>query len=389
MTLETHPLFTVHIVWHPSFENGLQIAKHIRSHFRRGIYKTTGKNLDVSVLYHNAPSPDASVPLPVDWSKPGFTAAVVLIEPALTDDPAWREYIENMVADYRVGGTTGGFFPVIIKRNGNDFRLNEQALQWDLWDMPEKERRLRLALDLTSEFCCIIRNHLEELHLGEELPIDQRLEKIQVFISHSKHDRDGEVVANGIRDWLHKNSQLSSFMDVHDIPPGESFQNVLLNKLDAGAFIAIHTDSYSSHEWCRREVIETKRRMVPMIVVDCVQELDPRSIPYLGNVPVARMEPDQKNRATTIIGYLLDEIFRTWLWRYRVEPHQTKFPGVRFTAWPPELITLATLPNSLDQGVTALVYPEPLLGVDEGQLFSEIAPSVNVQTLAQWLEEHP
>ena len=68
--------------------------------------------------------------------------------------------------------------------------------------------------------------------------------------------------------WLHAHSPLDSFFDVYDIPPGLSFGEVLLHQIGAGAVLAVHTDSYSSREWCRREVIEAKRRMVPMIVVD-------------------------------------------------------------------------------------------------------------------------
>ena len=145
------------------------------------------------------------------------------------------------------------------------------------------------------------------------VPLERYLDKLRVFISHSKHDSDGESVAHSIRDWIHAHSPLESFFDVYDIPPGLSFADVLLHQIGAGAVLAIHTDSYSSREWCRREVIETKRQMVPMIVVDCVRDIDPRGMAYLGNVPVVRMEPDRTDRIGTVVGCLLDEVFRNWL----------------------------------------------------------------------------
>lgn len=64
-----------------------------------------------------------------------------------------------------------------------------------------------------------------------------------------------------------------------------------MHEVGEGVFLAINTDSYSSREWCRREVIEAKLRLVPIIVFDCVRDMVPHAMPYLGNVPVVRMDP--------------------------------------------------------------------------------------------------
>ena len=154
--------------------------------------------------------------------------------------------------------------------------------------------------------------------------------------------------------------------------------------------MAVHTDSYSSREWCRREVIEAKRRLAPMIVVDCVRDVDPRGMPYLGNVPVVRMERGRTDRIGAVVGCLMDEVFRTWLWLCRVGPDLADAPGVLFTARPPELIALAAVPrdDERNEGTSpTIVYPEPLLGADDERLFLEVAPGVRVLTLTDWLEE--
>ena len=132
---------------------------------------------------------------------------------------------------------------------------------------------------------------------------------------------------------------------------------------------------------------EAKRRLVPMIVVDCVRDVDPRGMPYLGNVPVVRMDPGRTDRIGTVAGCLLDEVFRSWLWLCRVAPYIANSPGVLFTPRPPELIALAAVPSCGEDSVPAIVYPEPLLATDEERLFREIAPGVRVQTLSDWLEE--
>ena len=230
----------------------------------------------------------------------------------------------------------------------------------------------------------MLRHRLGRLD-GGPAPLEQRLEKIQVFISHSKHDDDGEIVARSIRDWIHEHSPLSSFVDVYDNPLGLSFEEVLLHQLGKGAVMVVHSDS--SREWCRREVIETKRCLVPMIVVDCVRDIDSRGMPYLGNVPIVRMDPDRRDRIGTVAGCLLDEVFRTWLWLCRIERYRAEASGVLFTARPPELIVLAVMSSRREEVAPVIVYPDPLLSAEEGHLFSKIAPNVRVQTLTEWLEE--
>jgi len=383
----TAPLFALYVVWHPSFEGGREIAKEIRARFNRDLYRIVDGGLDVSVLYRNEPLPGASIPLPIDWSETPFTAAVVLADAALIADREWAGYIRTLAHEARAGGSFTGFFPVTVESRGLAFRFEEQAIRWDLWDLPARERHRRLGSDLTHEFCRMVRNGRYRIRMGQEPPTEKSLEKIQVFIGHSKHDCDGEAVAHSIRDWIHENSQLSSFMDVYDIPPGQSFSDVLLHRIETGVLMAVHTDSYSSREWCRREVIEAKRRMTPMVVVDCIRDIDPRSIPYLGNAPVIRMDPDPKDRIPAAAAGLLDEIFRTWLWRYRINSYPADFPEVLFSARPPELISLAALPPESEGEDAAIVYPGPPLGSDEQRLFSEIAPGVRVMTLTKWLEE--
>ena len=109
--------------------------------------------------------------------------------------------------------------------------------------------------------------------------------------------------------------------------------------------MAVHTDTYSSREWCRREIIEAKRCNVPMIVVNCVRDVDERAFPYMGNVPNVRMDPgkavpDKTSRIERVIGCLLDEVFKDFLWRCRIKLANGKNPDVLFMARPPELISV-------------------------------------------------
>jgi hypothetical protein len=157
---------------------------------------------------------------------------------------------------------------------------------------------------------------------------------------------------------------------------------VLLQQVKVSAVVAIHTDSYSSREWCRREIIEAKRWSVPLVVANCIGDLDERSFPYMGNVPVVRMDPDNAGRIDYIISRLLDEVLKDFLWRCRVElTAGAAGDRVVFTPRPPELISLAGLPEHAEM----LIYPDPPIGTEEQRLFEDVAPALCLRSMTEWI----
>ena len=391
MKITTRPLFALYVVWHPSNESGRKLATLLHRHFGRDLHQNVAGDLGLSVIYRSEAVYGESVPLPINWGEAEITAVVVLMDSELASDQAWLNYVQELSQNVQAKGRLlTRLFPVVMEVGDRELQFEEQALRWDLWEGPNAERGHRLVRALTNEFSRMLRYRLDLSRRPEvaEEPFSEYLKEFQVFISHLKHDDDGESIALSSRDWLHQNSVLSSFFDVYDIPPGLSFREVILHGIKTSAVVALHTDSYSSREWCRREVIEAKRWHVPMIVVDCLRDVDPRSIPYMGNVPIVRMSPDQRDRIGAVTGCLLDEVFRTYLWHCRVEPFRATYPNVLFTARPPELILLATLPDRQSGTGSVIVYPEPLLGTDEARLFLKIAPNVRTLTLTKWMEEN-
>jgi hypothetical protein len=210
-----------------------------------------------------------------------------------------------------------------------------------------------------------------------------------VFLSHSKHDPDGERIAKLVRREIFagEGDSLSSFFDVHDIPAGLRFYKVILEKVRVSAAVAIHTDSYSSREWCRREIIEAKRWNVPLVVANCIKDLDERGFPYLGNVPIVRMNPERADRIDMIVGRLLDEVLKDFLWQCRVEIVGSEAAGTTiFLPRPPELVSLAGIFSEGAADAT-VVYPDPPIGAEERGLFETIAPDVTLLSMTEWLAE--
>jgi TIR domain len=219
---------------------------------------------------------------------------------------------------------------------------------------------------------------------ASEHELDSYLKKVQVFLSHSKHDAHGQAIANKIRNVIHMGHGLSSFFDVNDIPAGIPFSAVLLHAVRVSAVIAIYTDSYSSREWCRREMIEAKRRSVPLVVLNCLHDRDERAFPYLGNVPAVRLSSSDSDRIAVAIGSLLDEVLRDFIWRCRVSLLKGKRRLAVFLPRPPELISLTALAAG-GKLPTVLVYPDPPLGSEEEALFREVAPHAEICSLTEWI----
>ena len=381
------PLLVLYVLWHPEFDGGAKLAESIREHFRRQLYENVAGGAGLSVLFRSASSPGEATPLPIPLDQAETTAVIVLSEAKLAGDPKWVEYLQRIGAETEAAGLGARVFPVALEKAGLNIGLEEQALRWDNWGGAELDRRQRLISELDYEFCRMLRYYLEHLRhpAEEEAALEKYLQKVQIFLSHSKHDDDGVRIALAIRDRLHAGHGLASFFDVHDIPAGLRFHKVLLKQVRQSAVVAIHTDSYSSREWCRREIIEAKRHNVPLVIANCIGDRDERGFPYLGNVPIVRMDPDAADRIDAIVGRLLDEVLKDFLWRCRVELARAAAPEVIFVPRPPELISLAVLPSPSEVPEPMIVYPDPPLSAEEERLFESVAPRVQLRSFTEWL----
>lgn len=365
------------------------MAERLRDHFGTHRYRNVVGGAGIDVAFQGTDGSSAPVPLPEGWEAGCPIAVVAMIDRSLAQDAAWGAHLDDLRQRVETRGFGARLLPVAMEPGVLDeLQLNEQALRWDGWDPANEAREHRLIRELAYEFARMLRHHVHVLRGpdSDDPAFDQYLEKIQTFLSHTKRDRHGSDVAEAFRCWLHQNSALSSFLDVYDIPGGLPFPDVIDHHIGKSIFLAIQTDHYSSSEWCRREVIEAKRRGVPMIVVDCLHVGDERAFPYLGNVPVVRMDPIAKDRLPEVAGRLLDQVLADFLWHCRVEALTKRPHDIVFMARAPELVSLATLPVKHDLP-QVVVYPDPPLGKEETRLFGSIRRGLRIRTMTQWLAE--
>ena len=382
--------FILYVVWHPEYARGEKIARFLHDHFGSHRFRYVSGGAQVRVMFRYVVAPGSGEPLPIEWGDSDTTAVVVLLDHALAGDSAWVQYVGNVEEQAEDRGFGTRVIPVTMEEGVPDIGLAAQALLWRDWARPDDaEREHRLVRELTYAFSRMLRHQLTQLRYagGDQLALGQFLEKIRIFLSHSKHDDYGEAVAQKMRRWLSDHVDLAAFLDIIDIPPGVSFESVIDYQVGDSVMAAIYTDSYSSREWCRREVVRAKRLHVPMVVVDCLQTVDERSFPYLGNVPSIRMNPETLDQIERVAGCLLDEVFKDFLWQCRVEGLRTAYPRTTFLPRAPELISLASRPATSLGVKWDIVYPGPPLGAQEAQLFTDVANDVSIYSLTEWLAE--
>jgi hypothetical protein len=390
MPQPTRPFIVIQIVWRPGCDVAGRLAEALYDHYRRDHISNVAGGTGLSVMYRFAPMPGARTPMEIDFTEAETTAVVVLMDETFASDPDYTGYARDLTERALAAGLGARVFPVALERSALRAVSHDlEAIRWDEWTVtPPEERQRKLTAALTYEFCRMLRHYLALLtHPAQPAEaLTRYLEKVRIFLSHSKHDAHGQTIAHAIRDSIHQETGLASFFDVLDIPAGLPFTEVLLHYVRVSAVVAIHTDSYSSREWCRREIIESKRANTPLVVANCITDIEERGFPYLGNVPVVRMEPDALHRIQFIIGRLLDETFKDFLWRCRIEvARRDGATGVVFLPRPPELISLV----SVDARDETVVYPDPPIGMEEASLFQKVAPTLRLQSFTEWIAGLP
>ena len=372
---------TLHVVWHPRCADSGFAARQLIEHFTGKRYSIG--DTGVSVFEWSDPPAGRSIPAKIDFSRGETVVVIALIGDEIQRDPTWSNYVRDLAERCCPDHATGSqrrMYPVAITERTIATELGVQALRWHDWQVDRDGRGRRLVREITYETSRMLRTMLADDESGS------RTEKVGVFLSHSKHDDVGERVAQRIRNWLHDDVQLSVFLDIADIPAGLPPDKVLETEVQQSAVLIVYSDSFSSREWCRREVLVAKESDRPIVVADCIEDLDERSFPYLANVPLVRLCSQHPHGVERVVGRLLDEVFKYFLWKWRTATLSRTTPDVEFVARAPELLT-AVNARTLFPNAAVIVYPDPPLSLREVNLMDGIG--VNFESLSQWISEVP
>lgn len=295
----------------------------------------------------------------------------------------WGRLTEDLLRDHGPGSASPHrLLPVALDAGalGLSAALDDISfIRLDVREGAERDRHLTLhiAARALRVLQALPRAPGRELDVLPEIPV-------RLFISHAKRDlpTGPAAISEGpVKAILATLSQLpvKGWFDSAEIPPGGRFPDEIESGVvNSSALVAVLTDTWSSREWCRREVLEAKLAARPLIVVDALEARVVRLFPYLGNALTLRwraaiaatsaLENDgwEKQRALweaedaalVIEAALLEAL------RYqhdherllaRAGAHQVAMSA------PPESFTLAHLPA----GTTRVWYPDPPLGREE------------------------
>lgn len=365
-TLETavgpgdRAVLRVYAVWHPGSARSEELA--------RGVFRAVcadpdvpaSRGLGIPVRFRTAASPD-QLPAPVPFSEAEHAAVFVFADDLLVANNRWSSFADDLA---RSAGDGDVVVPVALTRTANLPAGLGQLQAIRLCEVPELDQPTVLLNRVMHDLCRLL---------------DPAAAKVKVFLSHAKHD--GLDITRTVQRHLHEEAGIDEFFDATDIPDGTRFAEFI--KTSAGsvpALLAVQTDSYASREWCRLEVLEAKRRRVPIVVLAAVENRETRSFPYMGNVPVVRWRGEASLPA--VVAALLGEVLRNRYFPLRVRAiskHHAVGELDQVLAYPPELLTvLAYRADLREKGQTLVryIYPDPPLGSEELQFLRELDPDV-------------
>ena len=210
------------------------------------------RGLGIPIRFRSSVSPDEA-PAPIPFGAAKHTAVFVLADDKLVADPAWRSYVEELTkAKTPVTSSLLQRSPP-RRTSRQDSATGRQFVCRS--SVPSTGRVSSLEYDVKNDLCRLL---------------DPEAKKVTVFLSHAKHD--GLEITTAVRRHLHEHTKLDDFFDAADIPDGARFaESITKSAGSLPVLLAVQTDGYGSREWCRLEVLEAKRRRVPIVVLAAIQ----------------------------------------------------------------------------------------------------------------------
>lgn len=350
---------SVYVLYHKGFKEGAQIYSSIYKLLCRDSRKPFFDGVDIPVYY--CTEKDDGTINEIDTNRAERTFVILLLESRMFSSETWRMYVDNLIK--RQKEYVLQIYPVDLYEYAFEFHSELQYTQFiclssrsvsDNWE--EFQTRL---------FDCLIRFVKES-----------GTSKINIFISHSKKDSDhlGVERAKELRNYLRRDTKLDSFFDVNDIMDGFRFDKQIDDNVKRSILLILFTNTYSSREWCRREVLTAKRNRIPTIAVFMLNGMVDRVFPYIGNIPSAVYEGDWRPVVNLLLRTALDQYHEELLLEGIKQEDTEVLP------FHPEAYSFSIL----DKGKARILYPEPPLGMEELDVLRDINSDVEFYTPIQY-----
>jgi hypothetical protein len=372
--LQIHVAYTKEFAQGPGWSEGLQ---HWFSG-NEGMYSVPAPNIPVFVWSNRS----GAIPPDIDWTEAKSTVLILFVDDSFVADPAWRNWADRQ---WKAKRPADLILPTAITSHfANAGPVFEQTNAIRLDRVPEKERAEDLLLFATHSITrWLIRSS------GDA-------KDVRLFISHAKAKRGkvgGRDLALELKKFAQSKPAGEVFFDEVGIGGGEDFAETIASAIDEAVVIVLLTDVFSSRFWCGWEVVTSKQKYRPLVVVNALEQGEVTSLAYVGKTPTIRwnaLTPEEQADVwmhRRIVACALAEHLRLIHDVLHLNAiRELAFPGdlsIQIAARPPEL---ATLPGPAREGKSAyLLHVDPPLPRYELQLMHRHRPDLTLVSAAQAL----
>lgn len=349
-------------MWHPECEFGGTLASRLFKDLCADPEFPARRGLGVPVRFRTSNTSDV-VPADIPFGLAVRTAVFIVADDRLVSSGVWRGYVDRVVGAATVDDLV---VPAALTKIENLPPSLAPLMAIRLVDGDDSSKSVVFLRDVMHDV-----SRLLEPASG----------KVKVFLSHAKGD--GLDITRTVLRYLNEEARLDHFFDAADIPDGARFAEYLKDAVGLSpSLLVIHTDTYSSREWCRLEVLEGKRQRIPIVVLSAIETGELRSFPYMGNVPVIRWNGDETLPAVAL--GILREVLRARYFPQRVwsiaQLYGVEVSG-QVSSYPPELLTALLLREEGGEHASRkYLYPDPPLGTEELRLIHSLDAAMDPVT---------
>jgi hypothetical protein len=374
------PRLVLRILWNSEFSAGQELARHVYARLCRDTERPASRGIGIPVYFHSGSTPAAAkLPDALELEAAETTVVITLLDTSIRADQGWRDCVRSIEKQLAAQGRRHLFLPVACEDKVLTVVGKANCIR--LYKAEPSDRPDKLVSEITHELARMLLGKASDVQTKDFGTLEKSYAPVKLFISHSKHGREGIIIATELRDYGRQHFPIATFYDSNDIAAGHDFEKEIQANVADSAMLAVHTNTYSDRSWCRKEVLFAKHYGCPVLVINAVTVGEDRLFPYLGNAPTIRWPFDSPRRSEMAIDAALREVLRN---AYFLE-HIRTLKAAGFL--PDSCVQIGTAPEMLtyrnllrarkcDRAKpSVLLYPDPPLGDEEIEVLEDLNPS--------------
>lgn len=350
----------VYVLYHAQFEKGKEIYNRIYKLLCRDADHPFEDGLDIPVYLRTGDDEHMRDIQPVLMNNTERLFILLLVDDNMYCSEIWQSYIDEIVKLKQAHNDTVHIACVALSEYAFDIGHDLADNQFiRLKSFSIEENWLEFQLRLYDDIIRFIKH--------------DELQKLKIFISHSKKDHNliGQEKAMELRDYIRSKTKLDSFFDASDILDGCNFEDqIRMNATgEVSLLVILNTNTYSEREWCQKEVLYAKKNKIPTIAVSLIDGEVKRCFPYISNIPYIRYNNNWGEVLVLMLRTALDQFCqKQYLNILRSELRQEDRDRFQILPFTPEAYSYV-----YDELAFDIIYPEPPLAKEELEVLKKIA----------------